>query len=146
MRTERSLTLGPAAVVIVAAIGADVLLSACGGGVGPTALPTTTTTERTTVTITANGLVPGVVTVPVCRGWCFFVVQIVNEDTVAHDMQSDPHPEHTGCLRFNTTIGRIEPGQSKEVEITGCDLSRFGAFHDDTRLDDPRFQARIRHP
>jgi len=47
-------------------------------------------------------------------------------------------------VRFNTTIGLIAPGESKEVEITGCDLSPFVAFHDETRLDDPRFQGRIR--
>ena len=114
----RSTWRGFAAAAVVAA-----LASACGGGgsatpTTPTATttppvtttpPTTTTppattppatttpTETATITIGANGAIsPASVTVT--RGGR---VTFVNSDTRAHDMSSDPHPEHSDCPELN---------------------------------------------
>lgn len=128
-----------------AAVGLNVLFAACElggvGGVGPIVV----TNGLAIVTITADGITPPVVrestTCPSSN--CLFYVRFVNSDTVAHDLRSDPHPDHWTCAQFNTGVGRIEPGQSKEIIANSCDFSRFRGYHDETRLDDPRFRGEI---
>ncbi len=139
--TRRRMAPASATAVVAAAIGVDVLLSACGGGVGPT--PLTFSTDRVTVTITESGVSPAFVTVPVCRETgCLFYLQFVNRDSQSHDMKSDPHPTHTDCPMFNTVVGTIAPGQTKEWDITNCP-TQFAGYHDETRPDDARFQGRV---
>lgn len=47
-------------------------------------------------------------------------------------------------MQFNTGVGRIGPGESKEIVVNGaCDLGRFRGSHDETRPDDLRFQGQI---
>src|SRR4029450_11469504 len=74
----------------------------------PTTTPPTTGGNPTTATITigADGRVsPASVTIaPGGR------VTMVNNHTRAHDMSSDPHPEHTQCPEINQ-IGFLSPGQ-----------------------------------
>lgn len=136
-----------ALVARVAAVAVNVLFAACGlGGLaGLGAGPTVITHGLATVTITAAGINPPVVrestTCP--SSSCLFHVKFVNDDTVVHDLQSDPHPDHSTCAQFNTGVGRLEPGQSKEIVANSCDFSRFRGYHDETRLDDPRFQGQI---
>jgi hypothetical protein len=38
-------------------------------------------------------------------------VTITNNDSIPHDMDSDPHPAHTDCPSLN--IGVIGPGQTR---------------------------------
>ena len=40
-------------------------------------------------------------------------VTIVNSDSRSHQMESDPHPEHTDCPELNQ-IGFLNPGQSRQ--------------------------------
>jgi len=58
-------------------------------------------------------------------------VTFVNMDIRAHNMTSDPHPEHNDCSEINT-VGLLQPGQSREtgnlVAVRTC------GFHDH---DDP---------
>lgn len=41
-------------------------------------------------------------------------VRFVNNDSRAHTMTSDPHPEHTDCPEINQ-VGFIQPGQTRET-------------------------------
>lgn len=126
----------------------NILFAACDGGPLAPGLgsPIVITEGRTTVTITGTGISPQVAQVSAaCRSSnCLFYVKFVNADTVPHDLQSDPHPDHSTCVQFNTQVGRIGPGESKEIIANGaCDFGRFRGYHDETRPDDPRFQGQI---
>lgn len=130
-----------------AAVGLNVLFAACDPGmVGLGASPTFADVTAV-VTITADGINPQVVgesiTCANVKGNCLFNVRFVNNDTVAHDLRADPHPDHWTCAQFNTGVGRLEPGQSREIIANSCDFSRFRGYHDETRLDDPRFRGEI---
>jgi hypothetical protein len=59
-----------------------------------------------TLTITASGIAPKTVNVPVGSR-----VTIVNNDSRSHDMNSDPHPAHTNCPALN--VGLLSAGQSR---------------------------------
>lgn len=95
------------------------LLGACGGGSptspsgggGSGARVTSTGTvgaSGATITIGANGAVsPSQVTIAVGQS-----VTFVNSSTSVHDMESDPHPDHTNCPSINN-INILSPGQTK---------------------------------
>ena len=135
-----------AVVVVVAAIGVDVLLSACGGSAPtrPTPIPIVLT-----VVISSNGLSPAITLAPAEVN--DFVVQLPDElfvrfnntDTVAHDIRSDPHPDHTDCPALN--IETVAAGQSVVTPILNQCLrgTTQQSYHDETRPDDARFQGRI---
>jgi plastocyanin len=120
-RPHPSSTLGVALALTFA-------LASCGdGNDGPSPGPSPnpgpgTGSVAATITITASGASPRDVTVaPGSR------VTFVNNDTVAHNMHSDPHPEHTNCPALEQ-IGFLAAGQSK----TSGNLNTAGAcgFHD----------------
>ena len=96
-------------------------VAACGG-----ASPSSPSTGGATVTITSAGVSSAQINV--VQG---SRVTFVNNDTRAHNMTSDPHPEHTDCPELNT-VGLLQPGQSREtgnlVTVRTC------GFHDH---DDP---------
>ncbi|MGE0042885.1 MAG: hypothetical protein AB7H88_03500 [Vicinamibacterales bacterium] len=106
------------------ALLAAVLTLACssggnggGGGGGTPTAPTPTTPggggggpTTTTITIGADGRVtPSAITVSAGAQ-----VTFVNTDSRAHDMSSDPHPEHTDCPPINQ-VGFLQPGQSRQT-------------------------------
>lgn len=138
--TRGAVTAGMAAAVVVGAVGADVLLSACGGGspTGPTDTPTLT------VAFTSTGPEPATVRGP-HEGP--FTVTFVNRDSRPHQVRSDPHPADNNCTDLN--IGVLAPGQSMETpDLQGCFViyGRFTdrlTYHDEASLDDPRFQGTI---
>jgi plastocyanin len=119
---------------------------ACGGGDSPTS-PSTgggttgggTTgggTTTTTITIGANGRVsPSEITVtPGTR------VTFVNNDSRAHDMSSDPHPEHTDCPEIDQ-VGFLQPGQSRQTG--NLNTARTCGFHDHNQPNDDGLRGRI---
>jgi plastocyanin len=54
-------------------------------------------------------------------------VTFINNDIRAHDMESNPHPEHTDCPEINQ-VGFISAGQTK---LTGnLNTRRTCGFHD----------------
>jgi plastocyanin len=69
-------------------------------------------------------------------------VQFANNDTTHpnHDIQSDPHPEHTDCIEINQ-VGFIVPGQTKETG--NLNTVRTCGFHDHNLPSDSRYQGRI---
>jgi hypothetical protein len=51
----------------------------------------------------------------------------VNNDIRVHDMQSDPHPEHTDCPEI-AQVGFLNPGQSR---TTGnLNIAKTCGYHD----------------
>jgi plastocyanin len=130
-----------------AAVLAAATATACGGGssssstpstpTSPTTPPTTgTPTDTATITIGANGSVsPSSVTVT--RGGR---VTFVNSDSRAHDMASDPHPEHSDCVELNQ-VGFLTSGQSR---TTGnLNTARTCRFHDHNLPNDSGLKGAI---
>jgi plastocyanin len=95
----------------LAAAAMAALMIACGGGSStspsPTPTPTPTPVPTNTITIANNTVSPANITV--ARG---SQVTFVNNDNRSHDMQSDPHPEHTDCPEL-MQVGFLNPGQSR---------------------------------
>ena len=101
----------PAALAVVAAIAVVALAAGCGKS--STAAPSPTLTcanlpNATTILIVNNAVCPQSLTVPPGTR-----VTFINNDTRAHEMDSDPHPEHTDCPELNQ-VGRLEPGQQRD--------------------------------
>jgi plastocyanin len=113
------------------------VLSSCGGGGssgGSPAGPTPTPGEQT-ITITAAGVSPKQLTVaPGAR------VLFTNADSTVHEMNSDPHPEHTDCVQINS-IGAINPGQTKETG--NFNTVRTCGYHDHRNPELIRLQGQI---
>jgi plastocyanin len=78
--------------------------------------------STTTITITAAGVSPQRITVsPGTR------VTFINNNNRAHEMNSDPHPNHGDCPAIDD-VGFIQPGQTK---LTGnLTVVRTCGFHD----------------
>ena len=110
------------------AVAIATALSACGGGDSPSSGGTPTEPSPgggnadTTITITASGVSPKTLTVP--RG---SQVTFVNNDRIPHDMQSDPHPEHTDCPQL-AQVGFLTPGQSRQSG--NLNTARTCGYHD----------------
>jgi plastocyanin len=109
----------------MAAGAALALATACGGKSSNTPSPTLTCStlpDATTVLIISGAVCPQTLTVaPGSR------VTFVNNDTTAHEMNSDPHPEHTDCVEINQ-VGRLNPGQQRETG--NLNAIRECGFHD----------------
>ena len=100
-----------ACVVGVAAAATIAAAIACGSSSPSTTSPTdgaTSPPTANTIVISNNAVSPQNITV--ARG---SQVSITNNDSRPHDMDSDPHPEHTDCPELNQ-IGFLNPGQSRQ--------------------------------
>jgi hypothetical protein len=67
-------------------------------------------------------------------------VTFVNQDSRAHDMASNPHPEHTDCPALNS-VGFLTPGQSGTT--SNLTTARTCGFHDHNRDSDTSLQGTI---
>ncbi len=108
-----------------AALGIVLTAAACGGSSSPSAPSSPSNSggsSATTITITSNGVSPKSITV--ARG---SQVTFVNNDTRNHDMESNPHPEHTDCPEINQ-VGFLTPGQSKQTG--NLNTARTCGYHD----------------
>lgn len=76
----------------------------------------------TTITITSSGVSPKTLTVS--RGT---QVTVVNNDTRAHALASDPHPTHENCPELNTW-GSLNSGQSRQS--SNLNTARSCGYHD----------------
>lgn len=74
------------------------------------------------MTITSSGVSPKTLT-----GSAGSQVTFVNNDVVAHEMFSDPHPEHTNCPELNQ-VGFLSPGESRQTG--NLNTIRTCGFHD----------------
>ena len=101
--------------------------SSGGGGGG--------STNTTTITLTSGGASPRDITVAVGSR-----VTFINNDSQPHDMDSDPHPEHTNCPALN--VGFIAAGsQQLTLNLT---TARTCGFHDHNQPSNTNFQGVIR--
>jgi plastocyanin len=113
----------------------------CGGGSGggtPTAPgnPTNPTpVATTTITITAAGVNPQVITVPVGSR-----VTFINNDSRSHEMHSDPHPNHGDCPPIDD-VGFISAGQTKQTG--NLTVVRTCGYHDHNLPDIANLRGQI---
>jgi len=67
-------------------------------------------------------------------------VTVVNSDSRSHEMDSDPHPEHTDCPALNQ-IGFLTAGQSR---LSGnLNTARKCGMHDHNSPDTATLKATI---
>jgi len=78
-----------------------------------------------TITITAAGVSPKSVTITSGQS-----VTFVNNDTVSHEMASDPHPAHNDCPPINA-LGTLAPGATRLTNA--LTTVRTCGFHDHLR-------------
>jgi len=107
------------------------IAAACGGGsssstTGPTGTCTPSSNPNTIV-IQNNQVCPQTLTVALGSQ-----VTMINNDSQVHDMESDPHPEHTDCPPL-AQIGFLNPGQSRSSG--NLITARRCGFHDHGRPD-----------
>ncbi|MGE0394290.1 MAG: hypothetical protein AB7K63_20275 [Vicinamibacterales bacterium] len=101
----------------------------------PTPSPSPAPGSTATITITSAGASPRSVTIAAGGR-----VTFVNNDSRAHDMSSDPHPEHTDCPAINQA-GFLAAGQSR---ATGnLTTVRTCGFHDHDQPTNTSLQGTI---
>jgi len=129
--TRHSYFMAAALVVAAAAAGcgddsSDTPTSPSGGG---------GSTNTTTITLTSSGASPRDITVALGSR-----VTFVNNDSTPHDMDSNPHPEHTDCPPLN--IGFIAPGASGVSQ--NLTTARVCGFHDHNQPTNTNLPGTIR--
>ena len=67
-------------------------------------------------------------------------VTFTNQDSVVHNMDSDPHPEHTDCVEINQ-VGFLNPGQSRQTG--NLNTAKRCGFHDHDRPDTASLKGAI---
>ncbi|HET9705614.1 MAG TPA: hypothetical protein VFP85_16345 [Vicinamibacterales bacterium] len=120
-----------------------VMVAACGSGSSTPSTPTTPTNPggggnpaTATITIGTDGRVsPSTVTIAVGGR-----VTFINNHNTPHDMQSDPHPEHTDCPPLSQ-VGFLTTGQQRTSG--NFNTARTCGFHDHNRETDTGLQGRI---
>jgi plastocyanin len=127
-------------------IGSSLAVVSCGGGDSPSApsptpspapapAPTPPPAGGATITITAAGVSPRELVV--ARGTR---VTFVNNDGVGHDMNSDPHPQHTSCTDMN--VGFLSSTQSRQTDV--LNIARTCGYHDHNQPSNASLQGTIR--
>jgi hypothetical protein len=121
MTFSRLAWYGAAAAIVAMVAGA------CGGGSSSSSstAPSGTCTPSTnpnTIVIQAGQVCPQTLTIALGGQ-----LTMINNDTNTHQMDSDPHPEHTDCPALND-IGFINPGQTRSSG--NLTVARNCGFHD----------------
>jgi plastocyanin len=133
MRHPTLLTTGAAAAVLMA------LAISCGGGSSSSSTSPsgacTPSASANTLVIQNNTICPSALTVT--RGT---QITVLNSDSRTHEMDSDPHPEHTDCPELNQ-IGFLNPGQSRPSG--NLNTARRCGMHDHTSPDTATLKATI---
>lgn len=114
MTISRLVTAAALAAVLAGCGGSSTTPSGSNGGGN--------SNPATTITITSSGVSPKTLTVPLGTQ-----VTVVNNDSRAHDMASDPHPTHELCPELNTW-GQIGNGQSRQS--SNLNTARTCTYHD----------------
>lgn len=103
-------------------VGLGALIIACNKTPSVPSPGNTPQVATNTVTITANGADPRNISIALGTR-----VMFVNNDSRAHNMTSDPHPDHNDCPDLNQ-VGFLAPGQSRESG--NLVVARTCGFHD----------------
>ena len=111
---------GVLAIAILASL--PVLAISCGGSDSGNSMPIVPPAGSLIITISVAGVSPKTMTVSAGSQ-----VTFVNNDVVAHEMHSDPHPEHTDCPEINQ-VGFLAPGQARQTG--NLNTIRTCGFHD----------------
>lgn len=106
----------PAAVVTTAVVLALSCKTDPSDDQGPSGVP------AATITITAAGVTPKNVDVPVGSR-----VRFLNSDNKVHYMHSDPHPDQDDCPELNQ-VGNLLPSQSRDTG--NLVVARVCGYHD----------------
>jgi plastocyanin len=114
---------------------ATVLGAGAACGKTSSAPSTTPASETVTIAVTSAGATPKNVTVKPGSQ-----VTFTNNDTVQHQMFSDPHPEHTDCPELDT-VGVLAPGQSRQSE--NLNTVRTCGFHDHIHFENESLKGSI---
>ena len=104
----------------VTALAASFTLAAALAGCGGGDSPSTPSPNEPTVTISATGVTPTQVRIPVGGR-----VSFVNNDIRPHAMSSDPITTHTDCPAIND-VGTLTPGQKRSTGT--LDVARTCGF------------------
>ena len=126
-RSERS--VGKAVMVIA------LLMSACGRSASNTSPSTLSSGAAAVITIASSGVNPHIITVKAGSQ-----VTFINNDSIDHQMFSDPHPEHTDCPELNS-VGFLAPGQSRET--SNLNVVRTCGFHDHIHFENASLKGSI---
>lgn len=127
--------------VAAALAGGMALVVACGGSSSSgSTTPTpgtgcTPNSNANTLVIQNNAICPQALTV--ARGT---QITVLNSDSRIHEMDSDPHPEHTDCPELNQ-IGHLEPSQSRQSG--NLNTARKCGMHDHTNPEITALRATI---
>ena len=131
-----------AASFAVASVAAALLAAGCGGSdsTGPSNGNSGGgggggSTNTTTITLTSAGASPKDITVSAGSR-----VTFMNNDSQPHDMDSNPHPEHTDCPALN--VGFIAAGQQGITQ--NLTTVRTCGYHDHNQPSNTNFQGVIR--
>lgn len=108
----------PGVILVITVLG---LIAACSRS-DSSPSPAPSPGSGTTVTITASGASPRNLVVPLGSQITF-----INNDSVAHEMYSNPHPEHTDCPEFDS-VGRLTPGAIRQTK--NLTTTQVCGFHD----------------
>jgi len=123
----------PVSLALAAALVGTAACSSGGSSTSPT--PGTPNPSSATIAITPSGVSPKTVTISPGGQ-----VTFVNNDTRSHDMESDPHPEHSDCPALGQ-VGFLLPGQSRTSgnlnEVRTC------GYHDHDDFANISLQGRI---
>ena len=131
MRTLKIVTGGAGAAAIAVAVS-------CGGGSSPSTSPSggcTPSSSPNTLVIQNNTICPSALTVT--RG---AQITILNSDSRDHQMNSDPHPEHTDCPELNQ-IGFLATNVSRQSG--NLNIARTCRMHDHNAPDTASLKATI---
>jgi hypothetical protein len=115
------------------------VMAACGSSSSPSSTSPsgscTPSANANTLVIQNNAICPQALTLT--RG---SQLTILNSDSRTHDMDSDPHPEHTDCPELNQ-IGFLNPGQSRQSG--NLNTARKCGLHDHSSPDNAGLKATI---
>lgn len=151
MPSRRRLRVRHSALAVVIATWL-VAVAGCGGSSAPSTAPSDTGTgtggtpptggsggdtppPSTTVTVSAAGVSPQVLTVPVGSR-----VTFTNADTRPHDFSGGPDPSQPECPEIDTA-GFVVPGQSRQTGV--FTVARECRYHDHAYLGVAAFTGRI---
>ena len=117
-------------------VGVALAVAACtSSSTAPSSSADVTPVAGTTITITSSGASPkNLLVSPGSQ------VTFVNNDSRAHTMNSDPHPEHTDCPALNN-VGFLNPGQSRQTG--NLNAARACGYHDHELPSTTSLQATI---
>jgi plastocyanin len=134
--TTRSIVGGVAATALAT------IMMACGGSSSPTSpsgsggggSSSGPGPVGATITLTSSGVNPANVTINVGQS-----ISLVNNDSRAHEISSNPHPVHTDCPALN--FGTLNPGQSKTSDA--LTVARSCGYHDHLDPSNSLWQGQV---